>query len=70
MIGVDEKDIQRESRRSKLSQARSLIAYWGNKELGISGVELARYFGITQSSISEAITRGRNIANENEYRIT
>lgn len=69
LLGVDEKDIKRESRRSKLSQARSLIAYWGNKELGIPGVELAKYFRITESSISEAIVRGRNIANENEYRI-
>ncbi|MCB4791588.1 MAG: transposase [Elusimicrobia bacterium] len=70
LLGIDEKDIKRESRRSKLSQARSLIAYWGNKELGISGVELAGYFGITKSSISEAIVRGRKIAHENEYRIT
>ena len=69
IIGVDEKEIKRESRRSKLSQARSLIAYFGNKELGIRGVELARYFGITKSSISSAIKRGYKIAHENEYRI-
>jgi len=46
-----------------------LIAYFGNKELGIRGVELARYFGITKSSISSAIKRGYKIAHENEYRI-
>jgi REP element-mobilizing transposase RayT len=69
LLNVDEKEIKRESRRSKLSQARGLIAYWGSKELGISGVELAKYFGITRSSISSAINRGRRIVNENEYRI-
>ena len=69
LLSVDKKEIKRESRRSKLSQARGLIAYWGNKELGISGAELAKYFEITRSSISSAINRGRKIACENEYRI-
>lgn len=69
LLDVEESEIKRESRRSKLSQARSLIAYWANKELGVSGVELAVYFGITKSSISSAIKRGGNIAVENEYRI-
>jgi hypothetical protein len=69
LTGADERDIRHESRRSKLAQARSLVAYWGNKELGISGVELAEYFGITKSSISSAIKRGRRFANQNEYRI-
>ena len=66
---VDEKEIKQESRRSKLSQARGLLAYWGNKELGISGVELAQYFRITRSSVSSAIKRGNKIAHENDYRI-
>jgi hypothetical protein len=41
----------------------------GNKELGIPGAKLARYFGIIRSSISEAIIRGHKMAYENEYRI-
>jgi len=69
LMEVDEREIKRESRRSKLSQARGLLAYWGNKELGISGVELAKYFGITKSSVSSAIKRGGRIVNENKYRI-
>ena len=63
---------------NKLSRARSLLAYWGKKELGISGVELAKYFKITGSSISEAIARararararGERIVNENQYLVT
>ena len=34
------------------------FAFWGYKELGISGKELSRYLGILQSSLSEAIERG------------
>ncbi|MFH1283083.1 MAG: helix-turn-helix domain-containing protein, partial [bacterium] len=69
LLGVDEKEIKRESRRSKLSQARSLITYFGHEKLAITGAELAKYFGVTKSSISSAICRGRKIAYENEYRI-
>ncbi|OGS20154.1 MAG: hypothetical protein A2252_10920 [Elusimicrobia bacterium RIFOXYA2_FULL_39_19] len=70
LLNVDEREIKHESRNSNLAQARSLVAYWGNKELGITGVELAKYFGITKSSISTAVKRGCIIARENEYRIT
>jgi len=69
LMGVDEKEIQRKSKRSRIANARSLISYFGSRDLGISGIELARYFGITTSSISSAIKRGRIIAEENEYRI-
>ena len=38
------------------------FAFWGYKELGISGKELSRYLGISQSSLSEAIERGEVFA--------
>lgn len=69
LLGVDKQDIKRLSKRSKLSEAKSLVAYFASRELGITGVELAEYFGITRSSISSAIQRGRGIAEKNEYRI-
>lgn len=69
IMKVDSREIKRISKRSKLSQARSLVAYFGNKELGISGSDLARYFNVNRSSISEAIVKGYKIAQQNEYRI-
>lgn len=69
LLGVKIKDIKRLSKRSKIAQAKSLTAYFANKELGISGVELSEYFGITRSSISSSIQRGRKIAEENGYLI-
>lgn len=69
LLGIDEKDIRLRSKGTKIAQARSLIAYFGNRELGVAGVELARYFGITKSSISSAIRRGSKIAYEYKYHI-
>ena len=54
---------------NKVSEARSLMAYFSRKELGVTGAELAKYFGITEPSISAAIKRGQRIANEKEYLI-
>lgn len=70
ITGVDGKEIKRHSKRSKLSQARSLIVYFGNKELGISGAELARFFGVTRSAISQAIVKGHKIVQKNKYCIS
>jgi len=69
LLGVEVKDIKRLSKRSKIARAKSLVAYFANKELGISGVELSEYFGITRSSISSSIQRGKKIAEKNEYLI-
>lgn len=69
LLSVDIKDIKRLSKRSKIAQAKSLVAYFANKELKISGVELSEYFGITRSSISSSIQRGKEIAEKNEYLI-
>lgn len=69
LMGVKKEDIKRLSKRSKIAQAKSLVAYFANKELGVTGVELSKYFGITQASISASIQRGRAIALKNEYLI-
>ena len=68
-LKVDKEDLKRKSKRSKISEARSLIAYLGSEELGISGVEIAKFLGITKSLASESIQRGSKIAKGNRYRI-
>jgi len=70
LLGINEGDIRMQSKRTKISQARSLVMYWGYTELGIQGLELARYFSITKASVSEAVRRGQKIADENQYLIT
>ncbi|HAM38363.1 MAG TPA: transposase [Elusimicrobia bacterium] len=70
MTGIKEEEIHRRSKDSKISQARSLVIYWGNKELGITGVELGKYFGITKPSISASIKRGEIIVRNKMYNLT
>jgi DNA-binding MarR family transcriptional regulator len=56
-------------RANDLSSAKSLICYLGYYQLGINGKELARYFGISRPSVSQAIKRGEKFAKENDVKL-
>ena len=55
--GVGEIELKRGSRRTKVSSARTRIAYRAVTELGLSLAEAARRLGVTTSSVSRAIER-------------
>jgi REP element-mobilizing transposase RayT len=54
---ISEEELRKGSRRSRVSEARSAIAYRSKEELGISGAEIARYLGVNTSSINRALAR-------------
>ena len=62
LTGITNKEIYRYSKNSKIAEARKLLTYWGNKELGMSGMELAKMLGITRSAVSQSIKQGEAIA--------
>jgi putative transposase len=57
------------SRRPQVVDARSLLCYWGSKELGMSMTDLAKRLNLTQPAISIAVRRGEKIARENQYKL-
>jgi hypothetical protein len=69
LLKIRKEDIAKRGREDSVSQARSLVAYWGRKELGISGTELAAYFGITKQSIGDATARGEQLARVKGYKL-
>jgi len=46
-----------------------LICYLGHYQFGINGKELARHFGISRPSVSQAIKQGKKIAKENDVKL-
>lgn len=54
---VSAEELRKGGRRSKVSEARAVIAYRAKEELGFSGAEIARHLGVNTSSINRAITR-------------
>ena len=50
-------------------EARDIICYWASTELGISQVNLAKKFGVSQPAICTAIRRGNKIIREKELKL-
>jgi len=44
--------------------ARSVLAYWSVRELGISGTKVGEKLGLSQSAISRAVQRGEQLVSE------
>ena len=51
-------------KQPKKVKARSVLAYWAVKELGISATELSLKLGVSQPSVSRSVERGRILAEE------
>jgi chromosomal replication initiation ATPase DnaA len=44
--------------------ARSVLAYWSVRELGISGTNVGERLGLSQSAISRSVQRGEQLVSE------
>ncbi|MEW5950192.1 MAG: transposase [Thermodesulfobacteriota bacterium] len=69
ILSVDPGDIRKKGRANNLSYAKGLICYLGHSRLGLTGMELARYFNISRPSVSQAIQRGERFAKKNEAKL-
>jgi putative transposase len=48
-------------------RARSLLCYWAVRECGMNMVSLAKRLSLSQTAISQSVSRGEQIANENDF---
>jgi hypothetical protein len=53
------------SQRPQAVDVRSLLCYWGSKELGMRMTDIAKRLSLTQPAVSIAVRGG--IARENRY---
>lgn len=67
IMEISKEEILRRSKNSNISKARTLLTYWGSKELGLSGRELAELLNISSSAISQSIKQGEKYAAENNH---
>ena len=69
LYGMDEKELSTPGRQKRRAEARSVVLYWGVRELGLSGTMLAKRFGMSQPGVVYAVKRGERIAEEKGYRL-
>jgi len=64
IFSIKPEQILRKGRANNLSRAKNLLSFWANRELGISGKEIADYFGVSGPAISYSIKQGEKYAKE------
>ena len=67
VLGI-ERDKAFSSGKNRLTvRARSLLSYWAVRECGMSMASLARRLGLSNTAISQSVTRGERIAKESGF---
>ena len=56
-------------KQRKMVRARSVLCYWGTRELGMSAVSLSKKLDIAPSTASECAMRGQKIVEEHGWRL-
>ena len=63
-LDVEAKDVLAPGKYAQSVKARSLLCYWGTRELGMTTVDLASRLKLAQPTVSQAVIRGRKIAED------
>ncbi len=63
-LEIEPKEVLAPGKYALNVKARSLLCYWGVRELGMTTVELAKRLNLAQPTVSQAVKRGQKIAEE------
>jgi len=69
LFGLTSKEILTGGKQRRAVRARSVLCYWGTRELGMSAAEISKRLNIASSTASESVTRGRQIVEEQGLRL-
>ena len=61
LFGLRPKEIEAGGKQRRAVKDRSVLRYWGARELGLSAVEISKKLNIAYSTVSESLTLGRQI---------
>ena len=67
VLDIPAREVKTASKRLICVKARSIACYWAHKQLGLSHVELAQRFKVSQPAISTAVRKGQQIVEEHNY---
>jgi hypothetical protein len=63
-LEIEPKDVLAPGKYAQSVKARSLLCYWGTRELGMTTVDLARKLNLAQPTVSQSVMRGQKIAED------
>jgi len=62
LFDISPKELLSGGKHAKTVKARSVVCYWGNRELGMSTIELSKKMNVSQPTASQSVVRGQKIA--------
>lgn len=60
-------EVLRKGKYARTVEARSVLCYWANRELGISTVELAGRLKIAQPTVTQSVARGEKVVAARQF---
>ncbi len=69
LLGIEPNQVVTNSKSKQAVKARSLVCFWAFSEIGVSQIELAQKFGISQPAVSSAVRTGGKIAKTGVYEL-
>ncbi|MBI5594284.1 MAG: transposase [Deltaproteobacteria bacterium] len=70
LFEISQSDLLAGGKYPKIVKARSLVCFWGSRELGMSTIELAKKLNISQPTASQSVLRGLKIVEEQGLKIS
>ncbi|MFZ0613310.1 MAG: helix-turn-helix domain-containing protein [Desulfobacterales bacterium] len=68
-LGIEPSEVVTCSKRKNAVPGRNLACFWACRELGMSQIELAEKFGVSQPAVSAAVKKGERMVREKGYGI-
>ena len=69
LFGLSFNELLTGGKQRRMVQARSVLCYWGTRELGMSAVSISEKLNIASSTASESAMRGRQIVEEQAWKL-
>ena len=69
LFGLTFNELVTGEKQRKMVQARSVVCYWGTRELGMSAVSIAKKLNIASSTASESAMKGRQIVRKHGWKL-
>jgi len=67
LLGISTEEVMGPGKARQRVEARSLLCYWANTELGIKQSQIAHRLALNQPAVSNAVSRGERLARQRKY---
>jgi len=61
IFGIEKDQVVVPGKQPHRVRARSVLAYWAIRDLGLTATEVGKHLGLTKSAVSRAANRGQKL---------